>query len=47
MWMRDRRDGPGIHADASGTEGPDAGAFAGIQWPEVRTPLRPGIHHKE
>ena len=33
MWMRDRRDGPGIHADASGTEGPDTEAFAGIQWP--------------
>ena len=27
MWMRDRRDGPGIHADASGTEGPDAGSL--------------------
>ena len=25
MW--DRRDGPGIHADASGTEGPDAGSL--------------------
>ena len=25
--MRDRRDGPGIHADASGTEGPDAGSL--------------------
>ena len=24
MWLRDRRDGPGIHADASGTSGPDA-----------------------
>ena len=27
MWMRDRRDGPGIHADASGTVGPDAGSL--------------------
>ncbi len=27
MWMRDRRDGPGIHTDASVTEGPDAGSL--------------------
>ena len=27
MWMRDRRDGTGIHADASGTEGLDAGSL--------------------
>ena len=41
MWMRDRRDGPGIHADASGTEGSDAGVVEGMHWPQFRAKARP------
>ena len=36
MWMRDRRDGPGIHADASGVEGSDAGASESFLRPQMR-----------
>ena len=40
MWMWDRRDGTGIHADVAKTEGSDAGAVEGMHWLQVRAKAR-------
>ena len=41
MWMWDRRDGTGIHADVAKTEGSDLGAVEGLHWPQFRARARP------